>query len=232
MWRQQINDLASRYHVLAPDLRGFGDSTLDGTEPTIGDLAEDIEFVRQSLASPLPIALIGLSMGGYVALEYWRRYREHLAGLVLSNTKPETDTDEARLGRLKMADQARRDGTWAAVALMLGRLISSATAANHPSVTEFVEQMMRAVNVDTVVAAQHAMAKRLDFTGELPRIQVPTLVVTGQHDLISPPSNNQTWSNLIARAQLKIIPEAGHLPPLETPSEFTAILSNFLDSVF
>ncbi len=231
MWQKQLTALEDRFHVLAIDMRGFGGSTLDEQVYSIADLASDVDIVRQHLASNEPIVLVGLSMGGYVALEYYRCFGKHLAGLVLANTKPQSDTDAAKLGRLKMADEALQQGTWAAVAAMLPRLLADNTLVNDATTTQFVELMMRSVRPATIWAAQHAMANRNDFTSSLKTIRVPTLVVTGQLDPISTPENNASWSQQISEARLHVIPGVGHLPPLESPDEFNTILIEFLNSV-
>ena len=227
MWRHQLAQLAQHYHVLAPDLRGFGRSTLSDNAYSLRELADDIDFIRQHLAADQPIALCGLSMGGYVAFEYWQHYRQHLSMLVLANTKPTGDDDAARDGRLKMAQAALESGAWPAVSPMLPKLLAEATRQEQPSVVEEVEAMMRSASADAIAAAQTAMAARADFSSSLPLIQVPTLVITGQADPIAPPAATEAWAQRIADSRYVCLADAGHLTPLEQPALFNQALLEF-----
>jgi len=231
MWQHQLPVLARSFHVVTVDFRGFGQSTCEGQAFSLSDLAEDVEFVRQHLASEQPIALIGLSMGGYVALEYWHTYSHRLAGLVLSNTKPSADNEEAKAGRQKMAADALQSGTWPAVAPMFGKLLAEKTIREDQATANLVQDMMPSVPAKTVAAALRAMAARHDFTDQLARIRVPTLVITGQFDAISSPESNRQWSQALPDARLEIIDEAGHLPPLESPQSYNSALLSFLNKV-
>ncbi len=229
LWMHQIENLSANFHVIAPDLRGFGKSTSPAGF-SIAQLAADCEFIRQKLAPDAPLVLGGLSMGGYVALEYWAQYSHRLSGLVLSHTKPQGDDEPVRAKRLEMADAVLQRGTWEAVAEMLPKLISPATAGSRPQVVELVRDMMRSQPPQTIAAAQHAMAQRRDFLDQLPRIDVPVLVITGQDDPLAPPDSTARWAEIIPRQQFHAIPTAGHLSPLETPREFEALLEPFLQS--
>lgn len=230
MWHGQLADLSRNFQLLAIHFRGFGQSTMDDDGFGLTDLADDVDFVRQHLCDGKRIALIGLSMGGYVALEYWRRYSSQLAALILANTKPDVDTAEARQARLAMAEAAIKNGSWHAVSGMLPRMLAEQTFRMQPEVAQVVETMMRDARPLTVAAAQKAMAAREDFRESLTRIKCPTLVLTGQHDVISPVSNNQRWSAEIPNSKLEIIPNCGHLPPLEDPQAFNRSISNFIEA--
>ncbi|MEZ6075883.1 MAG: alpha/beta hydrolase [Pirellulaceae bacterium] len=110
LWLQQIDYLSKNYYIIAPDLRGFGQSTLTEEPYSMADLAEDVEQVRQHMTDDQPVALCGLSMGGYVAFEYWRHYSKSLTALILANTKPEEDTDQGRAARRAMSERAHQLG--------------------------------------------------------------------------------------------------------------------------
>lgn len=229
IWRKQFDPLVERgFQVIAPDLRGFGNSSAIVGLCSLGDFAEDLHHVRNVLAENRPLALVGLSMGGYIAFEYWKRHGETLDRLVLADTKPGIDTAQAREGRLAMAELALHASTWEAVAPMLPRLLSSRTIERDQETTQWLKAMMSRVPGKTIAAAQHAMAERRDFTAELPATQVPTLVIAGQHDAISPPDENRLWSAQIAGAMLEIIPDAGHLPQIENSVAFNKALLDFL----
>lgn len=228
LWLAQLGSLADFYHVVAPEFRGFGGSATSHTAYTLRDLAEDVEFVRQHLAGEQPMHLAGLSMGGYVAFEYWHMHRQHLRSLSLLNTKPSGDDTAARQGRLTTAEHALAAGTWEAVQPMLPKLLSAVTLSTRPQVVAAVESMMRRPTAPAVAAAQQAMADRRDFTSLLPSMRLPVLVATGEHDPLAPPVATQAWAASLPDAKFVQIPEAGHLPPLETPEAITDLLRSFL----
>ncbi len=217
-----------RYRFLAPELRGFGGSSLDG-QYSLAELAGDSECVRTHLAHDQAIHLVGLSMGGYVAFEYWHQHASHLKSLTLVSTKPEADDEGARAGRFAMAEAATGGNAWNAIAPMLPKLIAQLSFGTRAE--QQVTDMMRAVRAEAVVAAQHAMAGRRDFTGQLGSIRVPTLVLAGEHDPISPPEAMQRWSERMPSSLFHIIPAAGHLCPIEATADFHATFSEFLDSM-
>ncbi len=228
MWQSQLECLSQHYHVVAPDLRGFGQSTLAEQSYTMADLADDVEAVRQHIAPNQSISLCGLSMGGYVAFEYWKRYGPNLNALILANTKPESDSAAARAARYEMAEQAKRLGAWPAISGMLVKLISPYHLEHKPEIAQTAERILRDCSAEAVVQAQHAMAIRTDFSQHLQSIFTPTLVITGQHDPIAPPDATRLWADKLARGQFRMLASASHLTPLETPDEFNGQIRSFL----
>lgn len=228
MWQFQLEGLCNRLHVVAVHLRGFGTSTLEETEFTLAELAGDVEFLRQHLAGDEAIWLAGLSMGGYVALEYWRQYSKHLRGLILSNTKPTADDDSVKVTRRAMGQKALSQGTWAAVEPMFAKLLSEQTVASEPEKAALVKSMMESTAPATISAAQNAMAQRRNFTELLPTIDVPTLVIAGQSDAIMPVAEAELWASKIPNASFVVIPGTAHLSPLEDPTTFNQTILKFL----
>lgn len=227
MWLSQLAELSQHFHVIAPDFRGFGQSLLGDTDYSLPDLADDVEFVRTRLASDAPFVLCGLSMGGYVAFEYWRRYGQHLAGWILTNTKPQADDDAARSARVKMAEVAVEKDAWTAVHPMIAKLLVDADVEANP-IAHDVHGMLRNCTADAVAASQRAMARRADFTEHLSSMRLPTLVLTGEHDAIAPPQATRDWSAQIPSAVFDIVPGTAHLPPLENPQFFNNAVLDFL----
>lgn len=230
MWLSQLATLSKTHHVIAPDFRGFGGSSLSESSYSLSDLADDVELVRQHLAPERPISLIGLSMGGYVAFEYWQRHGQHLSSLVLVSTKPTADSEAARESRYAMAAQAEKLGTWPAVAGMLEKLLSPELLAQGDEIVRATQQMMRDGRPEAIAAAQQAMAIRQDFTRHLPEIAIPTLILTGQHDKIAPPDETARWSAKIPNSHFDCLTGVAHLSPLETPVEFNQRVLSFLPS--
>ncbi len=231
LWLQQLDRLSAYYRVIAPDLRGFGQSTLTDGSYSLTDLAEDVEQVRQHLTDNQPIALCGLSMGGYVAFEYWRCHSKSLTALILTNTKPEADSEQARLARHVMIERARTLGSWQAVSEMLPKLLSGNHLAERGAAYQAAEQMLRACTADAVISAQRAMATRSDFISSLPALHTPTLVIAGEEDAIAPPTATRKWAAVIPNSQCHVLADAAHLTPLEQPQQFNQLVHEFLESL-
>ncbi len=230
MWQHQLQALCQRMHVVAVHLRGFGNSTFDEGQYTLAELAQDVEFLRQHLAGNEPIWLCGLSMGGYVAFEYWRQFANNLRGLILTNTKPTGDNAEAKANRLAMADKALEQGSWGAVEAMFPKLLSEQSQVAQPDLIEIVQSMMKTAAPASIAAAQRAMAERRDFSAQLSTIHVPTLVVAGEADPIAPAEEGRKWSNSIPGARFEIIPATAHLSPLENPAAFNQLVLDFISA--
>jgi len=228
LWQHQLPELCGRLHVVAVHLRGFGSSTLDEGQYTLAELAQDVEFLRQHLAGNEPIWLCGLSMGGYVVLEYWRQFSRNLRGLILSNTKPTADNAEAKANRIAMAKQALEQGSWAAVEPMFAKLLSEQSLAAQPELVELVQAMMKTAAPAAIAAAQTAMAERRDFTDQLHAIRVPTLIVAGEVDPIAPAEEGRKWASLIPDSRFTVVSGTAHLSPLENAAAFNRILLEFV----
>ncbi|MFN2607917.1 MAG: alpha/beta fold hydrolase [Acidimicrobiales bacterium] len=229
MWGDQVEALARHRRVVAPDLPGFG-STPAPAEPraaTIDDLAAVVAGLVDHLGIG-PVVVGGLSMGGYVAFALLRRRPDLVAGLVLADTRAGADTAEVAERRTAQQAQAEAEGAAAVTEPMLGTLLSEETRAERPAVVERARSLMAANRPDGIVAALEAMKGRPDATGELAALDLPTLVVVGEHDGPSPPSEAEAMATAIPGARLEVIPGAGHLSNLERPELFTAALETFL----
>ena len=170
-------------------------------------------------------------MGGYAALAFARKYPDRLRGLVLADTKAEADTAEAKAGRDKMIALVRENTAAAVVEQMLPKLLGEFTRANRPDVVAEVRRIGSAQSVDGVAAALAALRDRPDATPTLPNIRVPTLVVVGAEDTLTPPDGAKKMADAIPDAKLVVIPTAGHLSNLECPAEFTTAVRMFLASL-
>lgn len=231
MWDGVADAMAGR-RLLTPDMRGFGESDPLGSEPafTIDDLADDVVGLAEAAGVSAPFDLVGLSMGGYVALSVAARHPDRVRRLVLSNTKASPDTPEAAAARRRVAEQTLRDGTDPLAATMTPKLLSETTREDSPEVVETVAAMIRRCRPETVAAAQHAMAARPDRTADLPSIASRTLCIAGDDDRVTPPSFLEAIACRLPRARCVTIPRAGHLAPLERPRRFAAVLCAFLDA--
>lgn len=227
LWLSQVEALSKTHKVLCPELRGFGDSQLIEPQYSIADLADDLEKVRQHFAPNEKVALCGLSMGGYVAFEYWARHGQNLSHLILANTKPNADGEQGRAGRLAMAQTAMENGTVEALGNMVDKLVASGSSE---TIRNAAIEMMQSVPPQTIAAAQTAMSQRNDFAQRLKEIDVPTLVITGCEDSIAPPTATQAWANQIASSNLSVLENSAHLTPVEAPEAFNTTLLSFLNA--
>jgi 3-oxoadipate enol-lactonase len=231
MWRGQLTEFAGEYRVIAPDLRGFGRSDVGDVTVTIEQFADDLAAIVDELGVREPVTLVGLSMGGYVAWQFVRKYRHRLRALVLCDTRAAADSPEAAENRLKVADTVLAEGTEALATAMVRKLFARPTIETRPAVVEAVRNVILSANPQGVAAAQRAMAARPDATGMLATIDVPTLVVVGEDDVISPVDEMRRISEAIRGARLVVIAAAGHMAPLEHPAAFNAALGEFLAAV-
>lgn len=235
MWRQQLFLLGSEFRCIAPDLRGHG-GTLDARGPrpagevTIELLAQDmIALLDHMRPRQAKLTVCGLSMGGYIALEMWRRIPEQIGHLILADTKATPDTPELRARRQAQAEKVKTDG---ARAISDGMLDTLLTPESRNSATGMeVRRMIESTSPQGIINTLHALANRPDSTDTLATISVPTLVMVGEHDQLTPVSDAQYMHERLShKAPLIVIPHAGHISPLENPDAFNLALLEFLKS--
>jgi 3-oxoadipate enol-lactonase len=236
MWESQLAALEGEYLAIAPNARGFANTTpfvMASAEvsPSIPQLAHDLNAFLDALQITEPIVLCGLSMGGYTALNFAHEYPERLRALVLCDARAEADSEEARAKRNDNIQFAQEKGTWAITERLLPALVSEQTRNNNPALMEQLLEWGSSQHVSTITEALEALRDRPDTTPWLPEISVPTLIILGEHDGLVPPEAITNLKNGIPHARLEIIPEAGHLSNLEQPAAFNRILLDFLRSL-
>ena len=232
MWRYQVETVGSMYRVITPDLRGHGETAApEGIYP-IEDMAGDVIDTLDALRITEPIVLGGLSMGGYVALALAVRHPKRLRALMLMDTKAEADTPDAAAQREVQARQVEASGDVGAVAsAMLPRLFAPATLELRPEVVATVDERMRRASPLGLAGALRGMAGRPDRTGDLGRITMPTLVLGGTADAITPPAGMRRLAESLPNARYVEVPDAGHLAPLENPAVVNRAILEFLGSL-
>jgi pimeloyl-ACP methyl ester carboxylesterase len=228
MWRPQIEDLSGVAHVIAPDLRGHGETPPSGEVSTMDLLADDCLAVLEALAIDKPAVICGLSMGGYVALAFYRRNRSRVAGLILAATRAGADSAEAKANRDRLAAQAKSDGPQAVAKAMLPKMLSPKTYSEDPDLVARVEAIMLKTSLEGMVAVLLGMKDRPDSTSGLDQISVPTLILHGADDQLIPPAEAENMHAAIKGSQLKIIPDTGHLLNLEQAEVFNLAVTDFL----
>lgn len=229
IWEAQQASLSDRWRVITPDLPGFGQS--QGGQPfTMASIASDVHAMLASLGA-LPCVLGGLSMGGYVALEFVKKYPADLRALLLVDTRAEGDSPEGKQGRQKMIDLVRDKGSKAVAEQMRPKLLAESTLKGNAPVVQRLNQIMEACPAPTIEHALVAMRDRHDHTADLPSVPVPTLILVGQHDAITPPSSAETMNKAIPRSKMVVIPDAGHMTPMEQPERVNRAMREFLEAL-
>lgn len=228
-WGAIAERLSSRYRLVLPDLRAHGDSEAGDGPVTMEKLAADLSLLCREERITKAFC-VGVSIGGYLLFEFWRRYRQHVSALVLANTRAGADSSEARADRLANADKVLREGTAGFVEEMLPKLLSPTTLSNRPDVVEKARSMMRKMSPQDIAAVQRGMADRPGSIPTLRTIDAPAAIIAGEDDSI-PRAEFELMRQHIPNSQLRVIARAGHYAALEQPEEFAAILRGFLDTL-
>lgn len=231
MWEAEVSAWSQSFRVLAPDWRGFGNSS-PGTAPVSMELyADDLAEILSDRAVNQRVILVGLSMGGYVAFEFARKYREKLRGLVLAATHPAADSEDVRESRYQTAARVEKEGTGALAERLVPRLVGETTRRTRPSVMGKVQALIRSNGSEGVARACYGLAARRDSTPILKDIQVPTLIVAGTEDEIIARPIIEAMHREIAASRLVQIEQCGHLINLEQPELFGQTILEFFRSV-
>jgi pimeloyl-ACP methyl ester carboxylesterase len=227
MWDAQVEALAATHRVVRFDARGFGGSSAAGGPLTMERIADDGAALLDHLGIDKAV-VGGCSMGGYAAFAFVRRHPQRLAGLVLQDTRAGADTAEARANRATLAAKVLAEGASAAVDAFLPKLVGETTHRERPAVLALLQERILATPPQAIANALHGLAARADSRETLPTIAVPTLVLVGAEDVLTPPPEAVTMAAAIPRARLDVIPAAGHLANLESPDAVNGALRAFL----
>ena len=228
MWQPQMDGLADVARVIAPDLRGHGDSQAAPGPYSMDLLADDLNALLDALHITQTVYLCGLSMGGYVAFAFYRRYAQRLAGLILAATRAAADSAQARASREQAAQTARQQGVAAIVEGMAAKMLSPQTAEQRPALAVQVKEIMLRTSLEGVLGDLEGMKERPDSTPTLSQITIPTLVIHGADDQIIPLAEAQAMQAAIPNAQMEVISGSGHLLNLEQEETFNAAVRGFV----
>jgi 3-oxoadipate enol-lactonase len=229
-WSPVAQALESRYRLVVPDLRGHGASGAGEGPATMEKHAADLARVLDDAGVGRAI-FVGVSIGGYVLFQFLRRHRNRVAGLVLCNTKAQADSPEARAVRLQVAADVLERGSEPFFESMLPKLMGKTTHSTRPDLIQAALRMMRKMSTEDVALVQKGMAERLDSVETLKTINVPTLVIAGDEDTLTPVGEAELMRKNISGSEMKIVARAGHYSPWEQPAEVGKLLRQFLDEV-
>jgi len=224
MWEPQLSAFSDALPLSAPHLPGFG-----GSEPAVEVMtmrAAAERCVKELDRAGIDRAVVcGLSMGGYVGFELWRRSRERVLGLALANTRAIPDTAEGSAARRGLAERLLAEGS----AFFVEDPPPLLSAAAPEDLRERVRALIADQPPGAIAAASLGMAERPDSTQDLTGIDVPTLVITSTGDTLIPPHVSSEMAERIPRAELAVIEGAGHLSNLEAPEEFNGLLEEHVE---
>ena len=229
LWAPQIRALSGQTRAIALDLPGFGESDMP-EKFTIDTWANGLERFLDALDVERAV-IAGLSMGGYIALAFWRLHRERVLALVLADTRAGADSEEGKQKRRETIELAREEGPVAVARTLLPGMVGKSTREREPSVVAMMRAMLESASVESIVGASEAMMNRSDATSVLPTIDVPTLIVVGEEDVLTPPKESRAMHAAIPGSRLEIIPGAGHVSNVERPAAFNQVLTEFLAGV-
>jgi len=229
-WLPVAQILSTRYQLILPDLRAHGDSEAGDGPATMEKHAADTLAVLGDLDIGRA-AFFGVSIGGYILFELWRRERGRIAALALCNTKAAPDTPEARSTRLQSAEDVLQRGSAPFLDSMIPKLLGTTTRTDRPDLVAAARRMMEKMSPEGVRSIQLGMADRLDSTPTLHAINVPTLIVTGDEDVVTGVAEAQLMQQNIPRSTLRVIPKAGHYAAFEQSEPVGVLLRQFLDGL-
>jgi pimeloyl-ACP methyl ester carboxylesterase len=230
LWTEQVNALGNSHRVITPDLRGLGESDATPGPATMNRMALDVAALMTQLEIPQAV-IGGLSMGGYVALAFYRQFPSRVRGLILADTRAQADTEEGKQTRFQQAKKAQAEGMAGIADSMLPKLLTPDTVSKRPEVVKRVRDMMLKTKPEGAASALLGMAEREDQTPLLSQIICPTLILVGKEDPITPVADSEMMNREIAGSRLVVIENAAHVSNLERPDQFNEELMRFLNSV-
>jgi len=224
LWRAQIAGLASLYRVIAPDLRGFGQSSeTAGEAVSMDQYAADLKSLLDSLNIKQAV-VGGISMGGYIALAFYAQYADRVKGLLLANTRATPDSEEGKQLRLTNAQRIGETGSGFLIEAMAPQMLGSAAKAE---IEIAVRNMMLRQRAPGLMSALRGMAARPDRTSLLRFATAPVLIITGTEDKLIPPADSEAMQSLIPNSILVNIPEAGHLSNIDKTDAFNQAVREY-----
>ena len=231
MWRFQYDGLTTQLRLVTPDLPGFGESPPAQDQPDVGVMAQGGLDLLDRLGLDR-VVLGGLSLGGYVAMEILRRRPAVVGGLVLADTKASADAPDGAENRLRMAELLEQSRNPRVLTHdVLPTLVGETTREEHPETMAWLREIVEETDPLAAAWAQRAMAARPDSFETLRQVRVPTLVVVGEEDQLTPPGEAESMAEAVPGAQLAVFDGVGHLSAAEAPDAFNARVTDFVLSL-
>lgn len=231
MWDYQVETLKDNYYCVTYDIRGLGQSYIGDGQYTMEAFVWDLYSIIDELHIEKPI-LCGLSMGGYISLRAIEKEQERFAGLILCDSRSEADNNDGKIVRSNAIDKINVQGVEAFVSEFVPKCF-------HPKTPQKLEEMYSRIyditknqNSVGVKGSLLAMLSRRDTTASLNKIKIPTLILVGKKDVLTPPEVMENIAKKIKGSNYYIVPKAGHMTPLENPEYVNAKIEKFLTKNF
>jgi len=230
IWLPQLDVTGKLYRAIAYDLRGHGNSGVGDGQFTIEEHCDDLIALLDHLEIEKTV-IVGLSMGGYIALRALERNPERFLGLVLCDTRSEADSNEAKIKRAGDAGRVKKEGSKRFADDFVRKVFAPDSFSGVKEATELVHRIIRQTTPLSIAGTLIALSARTDTTPSLQHIKAPTLIMVGEHDAITPPAAAQAMEERIPGAELSIVPDAAHMSNLENTDFFNEKLLIFLKRV-
>jgi pimeloyl-ACP methyl ester carboxylesterase len=227
-WLPVATRLSSKYRVILPDLRAHGRSEVPDRPALMSDHAQDIDAICRELKIGKAV-FVGVSIGGYILFEMWRRFPQRIKALVFASTKAAADTPEARSTRLQSAEDALNRGASQFIDSMIPKLLGETTLRNRKDIEATARNSMRFMSPQGIAMVQRGMAERPDSSPTLPTLSVPTLLIAGEEDKLAPVAEAQRMRDSVRGSEVAVIPRAGHYAALESPDDAFRLIRTFCD---
>ena len=230
LWNEQVSALNNSYRVITPDLRGLGESEATEGPATMNRMAQDVALLLDHLEISRAV-IGGLSMGGYVALAFYKQFPSRVRSLILADTRAQADTEEGKQTRLQQAEKALAEGMAGIADSMLPKLLTPETVSKRPELVKRVRDMMLKTKPEGAAGALLGMAERDDQTPLLSQISCPALILVGREDPITPVADSEKMHREIAGSRLVVLDNAAHVSNLERTEQFNDELLRFLKAL-
>jgi len=227
MWYKQEEYFCEHYRTITYDIRGHGDSSMGEPQFMVEYFVDDF-FRLVNFLNIKKAVVVGLSMGGYIALRAYEKKPDIFRALVLCDTKSEADTNDAKIKRANQAQQVKIDGAKKFSEEFVKNVFAKQSFTTLKGEVEMIKEIISKTETLSIAATLIALAARTDTTHVLPTIDIPTLILVGEHDTITPVANSQAMKEKIPNAEMKIIPNAAHMSNLENADVFNSTIENFL----
>lgn len=230
IWTDQLKMLDRDFHHVAYDFRGLGNSDLGDGQYTLEGHVDDLIAMLDYLEID-QVIVVGLSMGGYIALRALERNPERFLGVVLCDTQSKADDNVAKIKRAAGAKAVKQDGAAAFAEGFVGAVFTKTSIQDDVPAVGLIKDLISANDPRAIAGNLIAMAGRTDTTESLRNISIPTLILVGEEDALTTPETARFMHEQIRGSELQVVPGAAHMSNLENPEFFNARLLEFLEKI-
>lgn len=228
MWQPQMEALGARYRTIAYDVKGHGDSDVGDGQYSIESHVDDLIGLMDHLGTR-QVTVVGLSMGGYIALRALEREPSRFTAAILCDTRSEADSNEAKLRRFAAVPAVKSSGSRVFADTFTKAVFAESTLTEQPGIVAQIHSIIAHTPPLSIAGTMLALAARTDTTSSLSRLRMPVLILVGEHDTTTPPDAARSMHESIAGSQIEIVPRAAHMSTLENPAFVNTVMLKFLD---